>query len=125
MTKIRTILSKPETYSEILKIYIRVVHLQSLYFSGSGTFLEAIYWTLLEIMAENFIYQLQLLREQELHEMKTVWLVAIQENQIHILAANRNLQIVRQQIKQVTHQLDCITDTGYNIPSPCPHTTTA
>ena len=50
-------------------------------------------------MAANFIYQLQLLREQELHELKTVWLVAIQENQIHILAANRNLQIVRQQIK--------------------------
>ena len=73
-------------------------------------------------MAANFIYQLQLLREQELHEMKTVWLVAIQENQIHILAANRNLQIVRQQIKQVTHQLDCITDTGYNMPPPRPHT---
>ena len=74
-------------------------------------------------MSANFIYQLQLLREQELHDMKTVWLVAIQESQIHISAANRNLQIVRQQIRQITHQLDCITDTGHNMPPPRPHTT--
>ena len=76
-------------------------------------------------MAANFIYQLQLLREQELHELKTVWLVAIQESQIHILAANRNRQVVRQQIKLITHQLDCITDTGHNMSPPRPPTTKA
>ena len=52
--------------------------------------------------------------------MKKIWLVTIQKNQIHILAANRNLQIVRQQIRQIKHQLDCITDTGHNMLPPKP-----
>ena len=59
-------------------------------------------------MAAYFIYQFQLLKQLELYELQMVWLVTVQEN--------KNLQIVRQQIREIRYQLDCITDTGHVMP---------
>ena len=67
-------------------------------------------------MAEDFIYQFQLLKQLKLYELQMIWLVTVQGNEMHIIAANRNLQIVRQQIRKIRYQLDCITDTGHIMP---------